>query len=244
MNPNPLPVTVPAPNDVMVAWPEQPQQLFLLLHGAGQRPAAMREMAQQLADAFPDGLVACLAAPHQHDDGEGFQWYSERGENDENLLERVLPARDELMRTLQAWQQASGLGPERTALVAFGQSGMLALEAVVASEAVATRLFAVACRFATLPDAMHVQTTLHWLHGKADTQLPFQAATEAAYRLRALDADFSVDIYPETGHEFSAEMQQRVLHLLRNHVPLRIWREAMQQSGRPPADDDEAPRIH
>ena len=41
-----------------------------------------------------------------------------------------------------------------------------------------------------------------------------------------------------------AEMQQRVLHLLRNHVPLRIWREAMQQSGRPPADDDEAPRIH
>ena len=48
MNPNPLPVTVPAPNDVVVAWPEQPQQLVLLLHGAGQRPAAMREMAGSL----------------------------------------------------------------------------------------------------------------------------------------------------------------------------------------------------
>jgi len=33
-------------------------------------------------------------------------------------------------------------------------------------------------------------------------------------------------------------MQQRVLHLLRNHVPLRIWREAMQQGGQPAADDD------
>ena len=238
MNPNQLPVTVPAPNDVVVAWPEQPQQLFLLLHGAGQRPAAMLDMAQQLADSFPDGLVACIAAPHQHDDGEGFQWYSERGENDDNRLERVLPARDELMRTLQAWQQTCGLGAERTALVAFGQSAMLALEAVVASEQVAARLYAVAGRFATLPEAMHLQTSLHWLHGRHDTRMPYQAATEAGYRLRALDCDFTVDVFPDTGHEFSAEMQERLLHLLRNHVPLRIWREAMQQSGQPAADDD------
>ncbi len=231
-----LPVTVPAPNDVVVAWPEDPQQLFLLLHDAGQKPGAMLPMAQQLAQEFPFGIVACVAAPHMHDEGEGFQWYSQRGERDDNRLQRLLPARIEFEATLQAWQQNSGLGADRTALVAFGQSATLALEAVVASEAIAARLFAIAGRFAVLPEAMHLQTSLHWLHGKADEHMPYHAAVEAGYRLRELDADFSVDVFPDTGHALTEEMRQRIVHLLRNHIPLRIWREALaqQDGGSPP----------
>ena len=228
-----IPVTVPAPHDLITSWPEQPQQLFLLFHGAGQKPSDMLDMAQRLSRQFPQGVVACVAAPHAYDEGEGFQWYSHRGESDENRAERLLPARLELSATVRAWQRHTGLGPERTALLCFAQSATVALEAVAAEQDLAARLFAVAGRFDRLPEQMHQHTCIHWMHGKDDEVMPYQAAVEAGYRLRDLDADFSVDVFPETGHCVTEEMEQRIFHLLANHAPLRLWRQAMAEAGQP-----------
>ena len=231
MTSNPILVTVPAPNDVVVAWPDTPQQLFLLLPDAGQNPHDILAMAQRLAGTFTQGAVAIVAPPHSCDEGgEGFQWFSQRGEDDSNRVQRLQAAQPEFLATVQAWQQRTGLPAERTALLAFGQSGMLALEAVAQSHQVAARVFAIGARYAQLPPAMHQHTTLHWLHGKEDEVVPYHAATEAGYHLRSLDADFTVDVFAETGRALTSEMQDRVLHLLQNHVPLRIWREAMTQA--------------
>lgn len=235
-----IPVTVPAPHDVITAWPEDPQQLFLLFHGAGQKPLDMLSMAQQLVRQFPQGIVACVAAPHAFDEGEGFQWYSQRGENDDNRAGRLLPARLEMAATIRAWQRHSGLGPERSALLGFAQSATVALEAVVAEEDLAARLFAIAGRFVTLPQRVHLHTSIHWLHGKRDEVVPYQAAVEAGYHMRDLDSDFSVDVYADAGHAINEEMEQRVLHLLANHVPLRLWRQAMASAG----EQEPPPSVH
>ena len=42
-----------------------------------------------------------------------------------------------------------------------------------------------------------------------------------------------MDVFPETGHCVTEEMEQRIFHLLANHVPLRLWRQAMAEAGQP-----------
>lgn len=227
---------VPAAHDVIVAWPEQPQQLFLLLHGLGQAPADMLPLAQRLARQFPQGLVACLAAPEAHEGGEGYQWYALQGVTEQNRIERITPALQQLVQRVQAWQQHAGTGAERTALVCYSQAAILGLEAVARHPHFCARLFAIGGRYAELPASVHAHTTLHWLHGKQDSTVPYHHAIDAAHHLKALDADFSVDVYADAGHAITQEMEDRVLHLLQNHVPQRLWREALAGAGMDEAD--------
>ena len=232
-------VTVPAPSDIVVAWPEAPQLLFLLFHAAGEQPASLLPLAQRLAAQFPQGVVACVAAPHAWDEGAGFQWYSLRGLTAGNLRERTQPALAEFAATVRAWQQQCGLGPERTAIVAHGQSAILGLEALAQLPPFCARLFAIGGHFVTLPAHLHDQTSLHWLHGRLDATVPYQAAIEAAAHLKALDADFSVDVFADTAAGLTDEMGDRIVHLLQNHVPQRMWREAMASAGAAAAATDE-----
>lgn len=231
-------VTVPAPHDLIAAWPEQPQQLFLLFHGLGQKPAAMLPLARRLVRQFPLGVVASIAAPHAWEEGDGFQWYSPRGVTEDNRPQRIQPALQEFVATVQAWQHHSNLGPECTALVCYSQAAIVGLEAVAQRLPLCARLFAIAGRFARLPAALPDHTTLHWLHGEQDKVIARDAALAAADRLTAIGADFSLDLYPEAGHELTEAMELRVLHLLQNHVPQRLWREAMSSTNNPPLAQD------
>ena len=40
-------------------------------------------------------------------------------------------------------------------------------------------------------------------------------------------------MFPATGHGVTEDMEQRIFHLLANHVPLRLWRQAMAEAGEP-----------
>ncbi|MDO5653463.1 MAG: hypothetical protein Q4G39_05105 [Brachymonas sp.] len=209
---------LPAAGDVVVAWPQEPQQLFLILHGAAQTPAHWQALAQDLAQHFPQGLVVALSTPA----------VLLQGEVD---LPAELPAATNALRALvQNWQTHTGLGFERTALIATGMAASTALHAVAAHADVAARLFAVGGKLAQ-PLPIAADTTLHWLHGASDASMREEQAHTTAQQLRALDVDFTLDVLPGSCTVCTADLQQRVLHLLQNHVPQRLWREAMKAAG-------------
>ena len=101
--PDALPL--PATGDLIAAWPQEPQQLFLLLHGAGQLPADWLPLAQAIARLFPQGLVASLATPVALLRGI------------DNKPSDMPTAVEALHERVRCWQTHTGLGFDRTALI-------------------------------------------------------------------------------------------------------------------------------
>ena len=209
MNPPPTSsALLPAPGDVVAAWPEQGQQLFLLLHGSGQTPADMLPLAHALAQQFAQGVIATLAVPAAMVQNPG-----------------VHPAAiAALQQVVCAWQAHAGLGPERTALFCHGTTANTALAAVMHDAHLCARLFALGGDLPALPPAMHQHTTLHWVHAQGNAAA---SAVQAAEALKALGADITLDVLPESFAPDSPALREWALFLLQNHVPLRLWREAL-----------------
>ena len=226
------PTPLPAAGDLVAAWPQEPQQLFVLLHGAEQQPADWQALAQTLAQHFPQGLVAVLATPAA-------------------VLQSAsaMPAAvAALQAVLQRWQAHTGLNFARTAVVAQGVAASVALQAAMQEEAhICARLFAVGGHLPERATPLSEQTSLHWLHGEAD--IPADQARALGQRLQTLDADFTLDVLEQvTSTADTLALRQRIVHLLQNHVPRRLWREALasasMQDARAPCADDDAPPLH
>ncbi len=224
MNPPPSSAQLPAPGDVVTAWPEQGQQLFLLLHDAGQTPADMLPLAHALAQQFAQGVVATLAVPSAMEQNAGAH----------------PAATAALQQVVCAWQAHTGLGPERTALFCHGTTASTALAAVMRDVHLCARLFALGGDLHTLPASMHQHTTLHWVHAHGNQAA---SAIQAAEALKALDADITLDVLPESFTPASPALQQWMLFLLQNHVPLRLWREALANAQAGSADPT-PPAVH
>ena len=225
------PTPLPAAGDWVVAWPQEPQQLFVLLHGAGQQPADWQALAQTLAQHFPQGLVAVLATPAA-------------------VLQSAsaMPAAvAALQAVLQRWQAHTGLNFARTALVAQGVAASVALQAAMQEADICARLFAVGGHLPEQATPLSEQTSLHWLHGDAD--MPADQARALGQRLQTLDVDFTLDVLVQTTSTADTPaLQQRIVHLLQNHVPRRLWREALasasMQDALAPCADDDTPPLH
>ena len=223
------PTPLPAAGDWVVAWPQEPQQLFVLLHGAEQQPADWQALAQTLAQHFPQGLVAVLATPAAVLQGA-------------SAMPAAVAA---LQAVLQRWQAHTGLNFARTALVAQGVAASVALQAAMQGADICARLFAVGGHLPEQATPLSEQTSLHWLHGDAD--MPADQARALGQRLQTLDVDFTLDVLVQTTSTADTPaLQQRIVHLLQNHVPRRLWREAlasasMQDARVPGADDDMLP---
>lgn len=211
--------------DLVIQRPAQASQLILLFHGVGSSAASMATLGEAYAHAFPLAQVVTVQSPIASDIFPGgWQWFSVRGITEENRVERVaqaLPAFESCVRT---WQERSGVDAQGTALVGFSQGGIMALAASVQAEPVATRYIALGSRYAVLPEqALHGHATVHLLHGKADTVMPYSHTIEAAMRLKALGCDFTAEVLPFVGHELHPELMKLAVEKLQSHIPSRLW---------------------
>lgn len=218
-------------DDLILQRPEGPaQQLFLLFHGLGAEPESMAALGKRLAAAFPRALVVCIAAPDQADGGRGRQWFSARDVTEEDRPARVAATMTRFVQTVRAWQRESGLGAAATALVGFSQGAIMALEALKTAPDLAGRVLAFGGRFAALPEAAFPRTTIHLLHGKTDTVVPYAHTIYAAHRLLALGSDVTADVQPHVGHTMDATLMETALQRLRFYAPKWMWEEALQAS--------------
>ena len=216
---------------VPIEWlPEQQPapQLMILLHGVGANAAGLQPLARTLRAAFPQAALLAPDAPHPFDGGgAGRQWFSVRGIDEDNRVDRVQAALPALRDWVRATQQRLGVSPQATALVGFSQGAIMALELAQMEDGIAGRVLAFAGRYARLPSVAPALTTLHLLHDAADPVMPAGLAREALQHLGALGGDATLDIAQGIGHELHPALVDSALHRLRSHIPQRTWREAL-----------------
>jgi phospholipase/carboxylesterase len=212
----------------------EPELLYLLFHGVGASADAMVPLARRLVQEYPQAAVLCLNAPDPFDAVAGAtagrQWFSVRGVDEQNRPGRVAAALPAFVATVRALQLRFGMAWERTALAGFSQGAIMALEAVQAEPLLAGRVLAFAGRHATAPAHAPLDTTVHLLHGLADTVIPAAAAIDSAQTLVELGADVTADVLPGIGHELHPALIDRAVEQLRTFLPKRVWAQALSEA--------------
>jgi phospholipase/carboxylesterase len=208
-------------------------QLILLFHGVGADAQAMRPAGERLAAEFPLAMVVSVAAYQPSDISSGFQWFSVVGITEDNRAERIAQGMPAFEACVAHWQQVAGVDAAATALIGFSQGAIMALESSKRSTPLASRVFAISGRFASLPPAAASDTTIHFLHGKADTVMPYGFSVEAAIHLRDLGADLTAEVLPFIGHEMHPDFVEQIVLKLTTHVPKRLWTEALKADAKP-----------
>ena len=188
----------------------QATELFLLFHGVGSNAEDLRGLGDDLAVRHPQAWVVSVQSPDPSDLGQGWQWFSVRGVTQDNRAYRVAAAMPRFVQAITAWQHQTGLDADRTTLLGFSQGAIMVLEATQLPQAVASRVVAMAGRFAAPPQRAPQRTRIHLLHGQADGVVPAQASVEAHVQLEALHADVSLDLFSGLGHGIDGRMKTRL----------------------------------
>ncbi len=210
----------------------RPEQLMILLHGAGGDANTLAPLAEVLHRAFPRALLLALQAAVAFDEGGGApgpgrQWFSLQGISEANRPGRIAPVLPALRQAVREAQQASGVGPAATALVGFSQGAILALELSALEDGLVGRVLAFAGRYATLPERAPRYTTIHLFHGADDAVIPAAQARAAMQRLGELQGDATIDIASGVGHALPPVLMDCALQRLRSHIPHRTWAAAL-----------------
>ncbi|CAM3764840.1 Phospholipase/carboxylesterase/thioesterase domain-containing protein [Bordetella tumulicola] len=204
------------------------KQLFILLHGVGGTPHTLASLIQALRTAFPASAILAPAGFERYDGGgNGRQWFSVRGVDEDNRAERVAQALPPLVDYVRAAQARFGLLQSDTALAGFSQGAIMALEAVQAHDGLAGRVLAFSGRYARLPKVPPQYTTIHLLHGANDTVMNVTYAQTAQAWLDSLHGDCTIDVANHVGHELHPALVQCAIERLQTCVPLRSWEAAL-----------------
>lgn len=187
-------------------------ELLLLFHGVGASPEDLRPLGEALAEHHPEAWIVSLRAPLPSEFGRGWQWFSVQGVTEANRPERVAAALPAFAQAVAAWQQRSGVGPERTTLIGFSQGAIMALEStqVPGAAPLAGRVVAIAGRFALPPRQAPAGVLLHLMHGDQDRVMPAGLAVAAEQALRALGAAATLDLFPGLGHGIDGRVLQAI----------------------------------
>jgi phospholipase/carboxylesterase len=220
---------------ILQAPSADPGQLILLFHGVGGTPRDMLGLGRRLRQEFPNAFVVAIAADHEADSGEGFQWYSTRALSDMERIARIEEAMPAFLACVQYWEDATGLDKNTTALIGFSQGGIMALESSRLGHYLAGRIVTIGSRYARLPETAPTMTTLHLFHGKTDAVMPYAHTITAAQQLLNLGADLTADVIPFLGHQITIELHDRIVERLRTHIPRRVWEEALRADSGAPA---------
>jgi len=197
-----------------------PQQLVLLYHGFGSSPGAMAPVGNRLSSAYPRALIIAVAAPYPADVGTGGQWFSLRGINDENRVQRIAAGMDGFVDTVRRWQATARLGYEDTVLAGFSQGATMLLEALKVSPGLAARVLSFGGRFARLPTKPFRGTWVHLLHGGEDPVVHCHHSISAAERLLSIGSQVTLDVRPRVGYAIDDSMLNAALaRLLTDAVP-------------------------
>ncbi|MBV7485857.1 esterase [Bordetella sp. BOR01] len=212
------------------------KQLFVLLHGVGGMPQDMEPLAQALRAAFPQAAILVPPGFEPYDGAaRGRQWFSTRGVDEGNRIERVAHALPALVDYIRAAQARLGLLQSDTALAGFSQGAVMALEAVQAHDGLAGRVLAFSGRYAQLPKSAPQYTTIHLLHGADDAVMAVSHAQAAQARLDSLHGDATIDVASRVGHVLHPALMRRAIERLQTCVPLRSWEAALGLNQAPPA---------
>ena len=200
-------------DSIVVARPARPDALVLLFHGVGASAANLVPLAQRIAREQPRAMVVSVSGAHPSSFGAGREWFTVAGVTEQNRPARIAAALPAFEAAVAHWQGEAGVGAERTTLVGFSQGAIMSLEASLAGHP-ASRVVAIAGRFASQPMHAPPGVVYRFIHGDADPVIEPRFGVEAAARLSALGADAAARIVPGHGHGIDERAASLVLEAL------------------------------
>ncbi len=202
---------------VVVARPQESDQLVLLFHGVGASANDLVPLGQALAPAWPRATLISVEAPHPSQLGRGSEWFSVVGITEANRSQRIAEAMPLFLQTISHWQELTGLGAQRTVLLGFSQGAIMALESTQSTlqpTAAAHTIIALSGRFAEpvrrAPPGVH----FHLIHGENDAVVMPRWSVEADTQLAVLGSPVTLDLVPGLGHGIDARVLQHVIRRL------------------------------
>ena len=205
---------------------EKPRLLFVLLHGEAAGPEQLFSLADAIKRTFP--LAMLILPPAQHE-----------------------PQLEALVAFIRRVQHHYGISGEHTALAGFSQGARMALEASRLHADLAGRVLAFSGLYCEKPAALPPTTTIHLFHGANDLLLPLQEVEAMMQHLGTIQADATVDVATQVGHEMHAALIEQAIVRLQTCVPLRSWQAAYgelqereKESEANPEQTGEPPTLH
>lgn len=191
-------------------------RLLLLFHGVGSNARSLVPLGEQLADAFPAAFVVSVDGAHSSDLGAGRQWFPVLGITEENRAARIAAAMPGFLDAIRHWQDVAQIGVESTSLIGFSQGAIMALASTQIDAPPATRIVAIAGRFAQRPQRVPDEVVVHFLHGQVDAVIPHVHSVMAAERWIAQGGQATIDLFPFAGHGIDGQIAARVVERLRS----------------------------
>lgn len=226
------------PGDALVLQPQsgKPDLLFLLFHGGGADRHQMSELAHALRGAYPQCVVVAPDGPRPLKSAalHGFEWF----DDDADPVGAVAVALPGFIAQIRQWAAHFELPWPRVALGGFSQGATMVLEAVQAEAELAGRVLCFGGAPLRRPGSAPDGVCLHLLHGLLDEEVPYRHIIDAAKTWVELGADVTADVLPGVHHTLDPQLIERALHQLRNFIPAKLWREAVQTA----AEMDQADR--
>ena len=187
--------------------PTAAAELLLLFHGVGSNAEDLRPLGHTLAAHRPNAWVVSVRSPLASDFETGWQWFAVQGVTEQNRPQRVATAMPAFLKRVQAWQRETGVTAEHTTLVGFSQGAIMALESTQQDgQPLASRVVAIAGRFAQPPRRFPSATAVHLMHGELDRVMPVERAVDADHQLRSLGARSTLDRFAGLGHGIDAQV--------------------------------------
>ena len=192
--------------------PEHPaNHLFVFLHASGADARSMIPAAFRFQARFPSAALIVPSGFARYEnaarsDGDGQQWFSSRGLNDDNRLARVAAILPRIEQLVRREQTNYGVSLERTVLIGYAQGGTVALETAKTFPGLAGTGVAYSARFARLPQrGTRMNSRIHLVHGGYDSVVPRVYAERAARVLAGLHVPVTLDIIEDLGHALTHE---------------------------------------
>lgn len=199
-------------SSVIVAQPPAPARLILLFHGVGASAANLVPLGDVVAAHCPDAMVVSVDAPSPSTLGSGREWFSVVGVTEQDRPARIARALPLFHEAIAHWQGVSGVGPGSTTLIGFSQGAIMALESTQDDHAAsASRVIALAGRFAVPPRRAASGVRFHFIHGSADGVIAVQFGSDGARGLQQLGGSATFDLVPGLGHGIDARAAGLVL---------------------------------
>jgi phospholipase/carboxylesterase len=188
---------------IVVQRPAAHRQLVLLFHGVGSSAANMVPIGEAIAQARPSAAVVSVDGPKPSRLGRGREWFSVVGITEDNRPARIEEAMPLFLETVAHWQHEFGVGPLDTSVLGFSQGSIMALEATQAGLP-ASRVIALAGRFAQPVRRVPPGLNIHLIHGDQDEVVPAYWAVDAQRQLQSHGASVTLDLVPDLGHGIDA----------------------------------------
>ncbi|THU00221.1 esterase [Lampropedia puyangensis] len=185
---------------VVQAPSASPNQLVVLTHGVGSEPQSMLGLAHWFCARNPLAFVVSIASAQPSDISSGLQWFSVIGVTEHNRQARVDAAMPSFLAAIAHWQQKANVDAAHTTIAGFSQGAIMALESTKLPAPPAAEVFSFSGRFAELP-TQRSASSIHLLHGTADSVMPVHLATAAHTQLQALGTPATLTVIEGIGHQ-------------------------------------------